>query len=184
LSSEITTWNVDEVRAMTTKKWNDELGKIKISLEDKEKATIFYTALYHSYLAPNQFTDVYGNKYRGRDNYLHDLSRGQQQYTVFSLWDTYRATHPLYTLTQRKRTVDFIQTFLRQYKEGKDLPVWELAANETECMIGYHSVSVIADALVFVQRVFVFDDLCRSIVFRTSEFPEHCIFHLHCRVNR
>jgi predicted alpha-1,2-mannosidase len=146
LSSEITTWNMDEVRASTTKKWNNELGKIKISLEDKEKATIFYTALYHSYLAPNQFTDIYGNKYRGRDNYLHDLSKGQQQYTVFSLWDTYRATHPLFTLTQQKRTADFIQTFLRQYKEGKDLPVWELAANETECMIGYHSVSVIADA--------------------------------------
>ena len=148
LTSEITSWNLDETRASTTKKWNNELGKIKISLEDKEKATIFYTALYHSFLAPNLFTDVYGNKYRGRDNYLHDLSKGQQQYTVFSLWDTYRAAHPLFTLTQQKRTVDFIQTFLRQYKEGKDLPVWELAANETECMIGYHSVSVIADAYV------------------------------------
>ena len=146
LTSEITSWELDEIRAKTTKKWNDELSKIKISLEDKEKAAIFYTALYHSYLAPNLFSDTYGNKYHGRDGFLHDLSKGQNQYTVFSLWDTYRGAHPLFTLTQQKRTSDFIQTFLRQYKEGKDLPVWELAANETECMIGYHSVSVIADA--------------------------------------
>jgi predicted alpha-1,2-mannosidase len=145
LLSEIPEWNFEKVRANTVKQWNDELGKIKISLEDKEKATIFYTALYHSYLVPNIFSDVNG-KYRGRDNKIHTISNEQKQYTVFSLWDTYRATHPLFTLMQQKRTNEFITTFLRQFDEGKDLPVWELSGNETECMIGYHSVSVIADA--------------------------------------
>ena len=145
LLTEIPNWNFQETRAKTVKNWNDELGKINVSFEDKEKATIFYTALYHSYLAPNIFSDVNGN-YRGRDGLIHTISNNQKQYTVFSLWDTYRATHPLFTLMQEKRTNEFIATFLRQYKEGKDLPVWELAGNETECMIGYHSVSVIADA--------------------------------------
>ena len=121
-------------------------GRSSLSSRGRAGTMLFASVFNLACLAPNQFTDIYGNKYRGRDNYLHDLSKGQQQYTVFSLWDTYRATHPLFTLTQQKRTADFIQTFLRQYKEGKDLPVWELAANETECMIGYHSVSVIADA--------------------------------------
>ena len=145
LLKEIPDWDFEKVRASTVKLWNDELSNIKISLEDKEKVIIFYTALYHSYLAPNVFSDVNG-KYRGRDGEIHSISNDQKQYTVFSLWDTYRATHPLFTLTQQKRTNEFITTFLRQFDEGKDLPVWELAGNETECMIGYHSVSVIADA--------------------------------------
>lgn len=145
LLNEIPEWNFEKVHANIVKQWNKELSKIKISLEDKEKATVFYTALYHSYLAPNIFSDVNGN-YRGRDNNIHAISNDQKQYTVFSLWDTYRATHPLFTLMQQKRTNEFITTFLRQFDEGKDLPVWELAGNETECMIGYHSVSVITDA--------------------------------------
>ena len=124
--------------------WNKELSAIKITSDDKDVLTNFYTSLYHAYLAPNIFSDADG-RYRGRDNKIHQLDN-DTQYTVFSLWDTYRANHPLFTITQQDKTNAFIRTFLRQFDEGGDLPVWELAANETECMIGYHAVSVISDA--------------------------------------
>lgn len=146
LESEIPDWDFDNLRAETVKKWNNELGKIDFRTKDNDVMVNFYTALYHTYLCPNIFSDIDG-RYRGRDNAIHRLEDpNSQQYTVFSLWDTYRGTHPLFTITQQKRTLDFIETFLRQFKESGDLPVWELAGNETECMIGYHSVSVIADA--------------------------------------
>ena len=107
--------------------------------------TNFYTALYHTAIQPNIFQDVDG-AYRGHDKQVHAAPPGTH-YTVFSLWDTFRAAHPLYTITNQKRTVDFINTFIRQYEQGGRLPVWELAGNETDTMIGYHAVSVIADAM-------------------------------------
>ncbi|MFM7636663.1 MAG: GH92 family glycosyl hydrolase, partial [Crocinitomicaceae bacterium] len=122
--------------------WDKELSGIAINSSNNDFVTNFYTALYHSYTAPNLFSDADG-KYRGRDNKVHQLEN-DDQYTVFSLWDTYRANHPLFTITQQQKTNAFIRTFLRQYDESGDLPVWELAGNETECMIGYHAVSVIA----------------------------------------
>ncbi|HTF05670.1 MAG TPA: glycoside hydrolase family 92 protein, partial [Bacteroidia bacterium] len=106
--------------------------------------TIFYTALYHCFIAPNVYCDVNGD-YQGMDHKVY-RDTVHQRYTVFSLWDTYRALHPLFTIVQQKRTGDFINTFLQQYKESGRLPVWELSSNETDCMIGYHSVSVITDA--------------------------------------
>ena len=106
----------------------------------------FYTALYHCFIQPNIYNDVDG-RYRGRDFKIHK-AEGFNYYTVFSLWDTFRAYHPLMTIIDRKRTLDFIKTFLAEYEQGGMLPVWELSSNETECMIGYHSVSVIADASV------------------------------------
>jgi predicted alpha-1,2-mannosidase len=146
LQAEITDWNFDRLRAQVVQRWEKELTRIQFAAEDDETMRVFYTALYHAYSAPNIFSDVDG-RYRGRDLEIHKLEdKDDAQFTVFSLWDTYRATHPLFTLTQVARTEQFIQTFLRQYKEGGDLPVWELAGNETECMIGFHSVSVIADA--------------------------------------
>lgn len=146
LEQEIKDWNINALRARTVQLWEKELSKITFKPVDWKALEIFYTALYHSFIAPNIFSDVDG-RYRGRDLQIHRLEdKDDAQYTVFSLWDTYRATHPLFTITQQARTEQFIQTFLRQYSEGGDLPVWELAANETECMIGFHSVSVIADA--------------------------------------
>lgn len=124
--------------------WDTQLSKIEVKSQDHDKLTVFYTALYHLFTQPNTYQDVDG-RYRGRDNQIHTATHGY--YTVFSLWDTFRAAHPLMTLIERKRTADFINTFIRQYEEGGKLPVWELSANETECMIGYHSVSVIADAM-------------------------------------
>jgi len=124
--------------------WNNELGKITVDGGMECDKQIFYTAMYHTFLNPNLFSDTDG-KYRGLDKKNHTSSKGDV-YTVFSLWDTYRAFHPLLTIIDTKRTNDFINTFINQYKQGGLLPVWELAANETNCMIGYHSVSVIADA--------------------------------------
>ncbi len=124
--------------------WDKELSGISINSSNKDFVTNFYTALYHAYTSPNLFSDIDG-RYRGRDNKIHQVEN-DNQYTVFSLWDTYRGNHPLFTITQQQKTSAFIRTFLRQYEEGGDLPVWELAGNETECMIGYHAVSVIADA--------------------------------------
>src|SRR5687768_2972361 len=124
--------------------WNTELSKIVVTGGSSGQLTNFYTAMYHAMLAPNVFMDVDG-RYRGRDFQIHTAT-DFTNYTVFSLWDTFRAAHPLYTLIDQKRTRDFIKTFLVQYEQGGRLPVWELAANETDTMIGYHAVSVIADA--------------------------------------
>ena len=144
-NSEINHWDFEKVKKEAEALWNKELSKIEITSEDKDKLSIFYTALYHSMMQPNIAQDLDG-KYRGRDNQIH-VAEGFDYYTVFSLWDTFRAAHPLYTLIDKKRTSDYINTFIKQYEQGGRLPVWELASNETDCMIGYHSVSVIADAM-------------------------------------
>lgn len=143
--SEIKHWNFEKVKKEAEQLWNKELSKIEVTSSDKDKLTIFYTALYHTMMQPNIAQDLDG-KYRGRDNQIH-IAKGFDYYSVFSLWDTFRAAHPLYTLIDKKRTSDFINTFLMQYEQGGRLPVWELASNETDCMIGYHSVSVMADAM-------------------------------------
>jgi predicted alpha-1,2-mannosidase len=145
-SSEIKHWNFEKVKQDAATLWNKELSKIEVTSNDKDKLAIFYTALYHTMMQPNIAQDLDG-KYRGRDNKIH-VAEGFDYYTVFSLWDTFRGAHPLYTLIDKKRTADYINTFIKQYEQGGRLPVWELASNETDCMIGYHSVSVIADAMV------------------------------------
>ena len=144
-SSEIKHWDFEKAKKEAEALWNKELSKIEVTSDDKEKLAIFYTALYHTMMQPNIAQDLDG-KYRGRDNEIH-TAEGFDYYTVFSLWDTFRAAHPLYTLIDKKRTSDYINTFIKQYEQGGRLPVWELASNETDCMIGYHSVSVIADAM-------------------------------------
>ena len=144
LQAELNHWNFDKVRADAAAAWNAELKKIQVTGGTDAQLTNFYTALYHAMTAPNLFMDVDG-RYRGRDFKIHKAD-GFSNYTVFSLWDTFRAAHPLYNIIDQKRTRDFIRTFLAQYEQGGRLPVWELAANETDTMIGYHAVSVIADA--------------------------------------
>jgi predicted alpha-1,2-mannosidase len=145
LLNEIPHWNFEQIKNEAFDAWNQELGKIEIEQTTIEKKKIFYTALYHCMLQPNIYNDVDG-RYRGRDGNIH-TAEGFDYYSVFSLWDTFRAWHPLMSIIDRKRTLDFIKTFLAQYQQGGLLPVWELSCNETECMIGYHSVSVIADAI-------------------------------------
>lgn len=143
LEAEVPDWDFDAVRLQAEEAWNKALGRIEVLGGEPEQQRIFYTALYHSLLAPYRFNDVDG-KYWGHDGRVHHAEHAV--YTVFSLWDTFRATHPLFTLLEPDRTVDFINTFLLQYAQSGRLPVWELWGNETDCMIGYHSVSVITDA--------------------------------------
>ncbi|MDP2189155.1 MAG: GH92 family glycosyl hydrolase [Sphingobacteriaceae bacterium] len=146
LQQEIPHWDFEAIRQQAEALWAQELGKISVQDADTSKLVKFYTALYHVMMHPNLASDVDGT-YRGIDQQLHTASN-YLHYSVFSLWDTFRAAHPLFTLIDRQRTRDFIRTFLNMYRQGGRLPVWELAANETDCMIGYHSVSVIADAAV------------------------------------
>ncbi|MBN1165227.1 MAG: GH92 family glycosyl hydrolase [Candidatus Krumholzibacteriota bacterium] len=144
LEAEIPGWDFEEVRKEARECWNRALGKVRIEGWGAGQDTVFYTALYHTMLAPNLYMDVDGS-YRGRDLEVHRADEFSY-YTVFSLWDTYRAAHPWFTIVEPERTVDFIETMLAQYRQGGMLPVWELSANETGCMIGYHAVPVIADA--------------------------------------
>lgn len=145
LDAEVPGWDFDAVRRSADAAWERELSKIRVSGGKRPQQVQFYTALYHAMLAPNVFMDVDG-QYRGRDFKVHK-AEGFTYYSVFSLWDTFRALHPLLTLIDQARTRDFIRTFLAQFDAGGRLPVWELAANETDTMIGYHAVPVIADAL-------------------------------------
>lgn len=147
LETEITHWNFDQVKAETSEKWEKELAKIEVeTLNIKDKKT-FYTALYHTMMSPILYEDVDG-KYLGLDQNIH-VSEGFTNYSIFSLWDTYRALHPLYNIIQPKRNNDFIHSMMAHHDQSvhKALPVWSHYANENWCMIGYHSVSVIADAI-------------------------------------
>jgi predicted alpha-1,2-mannosidase len=144
LEAEIPGWDFESVRADAREAWNEALGRIRVVGGTRAHMVTFYTALYHAMLAPNLYMDVDG-RYRGRDLEIHHAD-GFTNYTVFSLWDTYRAEHPLLAIIEPGRTADFITTFIAQYEQGGALPVWELAGNETNCMIGYHAVPVIADA--------------------------------------
>ena len=134
-----------KARKDASKAWNDFLSKIEVSGGTPEQTTDFYTALYHTAIHPSLYSDANG-EYRGMDGATH-VARGFERYTVFSIWDTFRALHPLFTLIERERTRDFLRSFQSVYDEGGKLPVWELHGYETDCMIGYNSVSVIADAL-------------------------------------
>ncbi|HEY5404561.1 MAG TPA: GH92 family glycosyl hydrolase [Pyrinomonadaceae bacterium] len=145
LQTEISDWNFDRVHSDAVAAWNKELNKIQVAGGSDDQLKTFYTALYHTAITPNLFMDV-DRQYLGHDGKIHK-TEGWNYYTVFSLWDTFRAAHPLYNIIDQKRSTDFIKTFLAQYKEGGRLPVWELAGNETDTMIGYHAVSVIADAM-------------------------------------
>ncbi len=137
-------FDFDGVRKETREKWNAELNRIVVQSDNQTELRKFYTAMYHCMIAPNIYHDVDG-RFRGRDMKIYQ-SRKFENHTVFSLWDTFRATHPLFTIIQQDRTNDFVQSMLVQHEQGGSLPVWELSGNETNCMIGYHSVPVIADA--------------------------------------
>jgi predicted alpha-1,2-mannosidase len=144
LDAEIKDWNLDRLKTNAKAAWNKELSKIDIKGGTKEQQIVFYTALYHTFLEPNIYQDVDG-QFRGTDLKVHKAD-GFTNYTVFSLWDTYRAYNPLMTIINQKRVKDWLNTFLHEYEYGGMLPVWELSGNETFCMIGYHSVPVIVDA--------------------------------------
>ena len=136
--------NFDLYRAATQEKWNRELGCIEISGGTQEERICFYTALYRTKIAPTLYCDIDGT-YRGADGKNHTAPEWNN-YSTFSLWDTYRAAHPLFTLTAPERINDMINSFIAHYEQNGRLPVWNMWGNETDMMIGYHSVPVIADA--------------------------------------
>ena len=138
-------FDFDALRQKAYDKWNKELLRYEVSDPNESNKTVFYTALYHCMVAPNLFSDADG-RYRAHDLQVYKSER--PVYTVFSLWDTFRSLHPLFSLMQRERTLDFINTFINKYETNPHhmLPIWELAANETYCMIGNHAIPVIADA--------------------------------------
>ncbi|GAA0724468.1 hypothetical protein GCM10009430_28880 [Aquimarina litoralis] len=144
LTTEVGNKTFDQIKQAANDSWEKELQKIVIESPNTDYKTNFYTSLYHTMIAPNLYQDVDG-RYRGMDLNIHN-TKDFEYYSVFSLWDTYRATHPLYTIIDQKRTNDYINTFLAKYDEGGIMPIWDLAGNYTHCMIGYHAVPVIADA--------------------------------------
>ncbi len=141
---EIKGWDFGQVKQAAEKKWNSYLSKIKVEGSSYQRQ-LFYTNLYHLFLTPNLLSDNDG-RYKGADQKEHQCAKGVRRYDTFSLWDTYRATHPLYTLLCTEEVSDFVASFLMHYKETKRLPVWSLAGNESNMMIGYHAVPVIVDA--------------------------------------
>lgn len=144
--------NFEKIKQQANDSWEKELKKIEVQdakLPNKtnkliDQLTTFYTAMYHCMIHPSIMNDVDG-RYKGRDGKIHK-AEGFNYYTVFSLWDTHRALHPLLNIIDKKRSHDFVITFLKQFEQSGRLPMWELWNNETDCMIGFHSVSVILDA--------------------------------------
>ena len=147
LLTEIPHWNFDKTKSDAEDLWEKELSKIEITADDNQKI-IFYTALYHSFLSPTLYMDV-DSTYRGIDQNIHKAN-DFANYSTFSLWDTYRALHPLFTIIQQQRTNDIINSMLQHQQQSvhKILPVWSHHANENWCMIGYHAVPVIVDAFM------------------------------------
>lgn len=147
LKAEVPHWDFDKTKAETQKKWNRALGKIAVETLTKADQETFYTAMYHTMLSPVLFEDVDG-AYLGLDQNIHQ-SEGFTNYSIFSLWDTYRALHPLFNIIQPRRNNDMIKSMLAHYDQSvhKMLPIWSHYANENWCMIGYHATSVIADAV-------------------------------------
>jgi predicted alpha-1,2-mannosidase len=144
LNAEIKGWDFEEVKKEANNLWAEQLGSINVTGGTYDEKTIFYTSMYHTSISPYLFSDVDG-RYRGMDKKIHQ-SDGKAIYTVFSLWDTFRAFHPLQTITDPELNNDFIHSLLTKYDQGGALPMWELVANYTGCMIGYHAVPVIVDA--------------------------------------
>lgn len=143
LQTEISHWDFDKVVAEADQKWEKELAKIQVDGTDKQKE-IFYTALYHAFIQPNNQADVNG-EYMASDYSTQHADDGVQ-YSTFSLWDTYRATHPLYTLIQPERTAGFVNSLVRQYDTYGYLPIWQFWNQENYCMIGNHAIPVVVDA--------------------------------------
>jgi len=145
VEAEIPEWDFNGVRKAARASWNDYLAKIDIDTDDKDQKTMFYTALYHTGVQPNLFTDIDG-RYLGMDLKAHQGSVNEPMYTIFSLWDTFRAYHPLMTIIDPDLNEAFIRSLIQKQREGGVFPMWELAGNYTGTMIGYHAVPVIVDA--------------------------------------
>ena len=147
MEAEIPGWNFDEIKKQGQQQWNNELSRISVKMNSREGMINFYTAMYHVFLSPTVYMDV-NHEYRGLDQKTHTADF--TNYTTFSLWDTHRALHPLFNIIQPKRNDDMVKSMLAHYDQSSlhMLPVWSNSANDNWCMSGYHSVSVISDAII------------------------------------
>jgi predicted alpha-1,2-mannosidase len=148
LQTEIPGWDFEKVKKDGQQAWNKELSKIAVNTLNEDDKVNFYTAMYHTFINPTTYNDVNG-EYKGLDQDTHKAD-GFTNYTTFSLWDTYRALHPLFNIIQPKRNGDMVASMMAHYNQStlKMLPIWSHYANENWCMSGYHSVSVVADAII------------------------------------
>jgi len=169
MTAELSGWDFEAVKAAARTAWNSELGKVKIETDDADKRTVFYTALYHTMVAPSQYNDVDG-RYRGSDDVVREGNF--QNYTTFSLWDTYRAAMPLMTLIHPEKMNDMVATMYHIYKEQGDLPVWHLMGNETDCMVGNPGLIAFADAVVKGFRAGLTDDEIIEAMTATATTPD------------
>lgn len=175
IDAEIPHWDFAAAKENAQDSWRKALSKIKIETPDTAKKRVFYTALYHSMIDPALFNDHDGS-YRGTDKKVYEKA-DFQNYSVFSLWDTYRALNPLYTLIERDRVVDFVKSMLAIYQQQGKLPVWHLMGNETNCMVGYSAAPVIADAIV--KGIEGFDtDLAMEALVKTANTDEFGLNYL------
>lgn len=168
LLAELPDWDFDKVRADARKTWNDCLSKIEVKTEDPDQLAIFYTTMYHAFLSPNLFTDVDG-RYLGMDLKVHTTDKEDPVYTTFSIWDTFRALHPLLTIIDPHTNESYIRSLLKKQREGGVFPKWDCAANYTGTMIGYHAASIITDAYVKGYRDFDVREAYQACL-RTAEY--------------
>ena len=145
MEAELPGWDFEATRSAARQAWNAELGKVRVETPDQDRKIVFYTALYHTMIAPSVFNDVNGD-YRGSDDVVRHGDF--QNYTTWSLWDVYRAAMPLATILHPEKVNDFTQTFYHIYKEQGDLPVWHLMGNETDCMVGNPGTVSFADFII------------------------------------
>ncbi|MDY0988784.1 GH92 family glycosyl hydrolase [Flavobacterium sp. CFBP9031] len=148
MKKEVPDWDFEKVKKQSQEVWNNELNKVQVETIQKEDLVNFYTAMYHAFLGPTEYMDLDKN-YKGLDMNVHK-AENFTNYTSYSLWDTYRALHPLFNIVQPKRNADMVSSMLAHSDQSvhKMLPIWSHYANENWCMIGYHSVSVVVDAIV------------------------------------
>jgi len=170
LEQEIQHWDFDQTQNNALKLWANQLNKIQVKGGTEDEKTIFYSALYHASLSPYLFSDADG-RYRGMDKKIYQ-SKGRNIYTVFSLWDTFRAFHPLQSIINPELNNDFIHSLICKYEEGGLLPKWELNANYTGTMIGSHAISVITDAYMKGMRDYdlskVYEAMVKSMSYDTT----------------
>ena len=205
LQAEMSGWNFDGVRADAKKKWNECLSKIAVKTNDEDQRAIFYTAMYHAFLSPNLFTDVDG-RYLGMDLKVHTTDMKHPVYTIFSLWDTFRALHPLLTIVDPQLNTEFIRSLIKKHQEGGIFPKWDCVSNYTGTMVGYHAASLVTDSYVKGYRDFDVQEAYKACL-RAAEYdttgivapdwlipyvmPKHviirillAIFHVTVRMNR
>lgn len=172
LDAETSGWDFDRTRDAARSQWETELSRIAVDGASERDLRILYTAFYHTMLAPTVFSDIDG-RYRGLDGAVHLLPSGRENYSTFSLWDTYRALHPLFTLVQPERNADLVACLVRMGEESPyGPPVWPLQGIETNCMIGWHSAVVIAEAIAKGQNV---DAAAAWDIFRKRAFDDRVL---------